>query len=769
MAKTEITLIILSPSSEVNKLTFSSLSTATTVGELRNKISAEVTTHPAPGRQRLIHRGHALIDANRTLKDIFTQETVSHFLIFALLAIDAESHQIDNSETLSLHLALPPEPTLRPGPSSTSANTAHHGQSIRSSLHSQGSPGISENAQHGLQGPENTSSQGSASHGNIGLPQTSAIPGQAQHVHLQGTLHNGQFPPQLQQAFIHFQAVNQQLAAQLSAVGANTGYQGVASNHAPAQQLQQSPFVQPILPQIVVQQQQQQPLRTTSGQPGPETTLQQSTQASQPENSAARGHVYNANTVPFETDGPNRGRQQAVRQSNQVNVNPNQSTQDHSTTHDLPLNPSAPNQGNHLPQDTMSSIVSIHIQSQLSAMEHAMNGGNPLPESSFDQAREMLRDSPGLPQDVRSAMNTRLDNLSNRANHLRQALNNNLCQLAQERAMAQRTSQGPQSSAVYVLSSPSGPQALLVSPSGLYFAPWQLAGLAHVPPYSLVHHHPHELPLQAQTSSLPNSTSVQQPVNLATQAQQPAPQQVDRAQVEQAQQQRPENQARDLLRILLPLGGHIGLLVRLFGFVYFFTAGAGWQRAVLLGLAASLVFIAQTGIFHPVIRAIWDPIRRHAEALVPLAGNERPGALGGGAGVGGNAIVEGQQPANPEPTPQQAAERLLHERERQNVTFLRQYIRRVERAIALFVASLVPGVGERHIAAREAAEAARQAEVRERAEQTQREEEEARQQQDRNLPEAAGVGEIPNTASGVVEGHHASEPEQTAPPPLVEI
>ncbi len=57
-------------------------------------------------------------------------------------------------------------------------------------------------------------------------------------------------------------------------------------------------------------------------------------------------------------------------------------------------------------------------------------------------------------------------------------------------------------------------------------------------------------------------------------------------------------------------------------------------------------------------------------------------------------------------TPQQAADRMLQERRNRDESLTRQYIRRVERAIALFIASLVPGVGERHIAAREAAEAA---------------------------------------------------------------
>ena len=76
MEKSEINLVILSPSAEVNKLTFTAIPTATTVGELREKISAAAATHPVPARQRLIYRGHALMDVKKTLKDIFTQEIV---------------------------------------------------------------------------------------------------------------------------------------------------------------------------------------------------------------------------------------------------------------------------------------------------------------------------------------------------------------------------------------------------------------------------------------------------------------------------------------------------------------------------------------------------------------------------------------------------------------------------------------------------------------------------------------------------------------------
>ena len=414
----------------------------------------------------------------------------------------------------------------------------------------------------------------------------------------------------------------------------------------------------------------------------------------------------------------------------------------------------------------------LHLQSSLTAVEVAVAGGNPLSESVFQQLGQMLQDAPDLSPDGRLSMETRLNSLAVRATRLRENLYNNFSRAAQGRAAAQRTTQGTQSSAVYVLSSPIGPQALLVSPAGLFTSPWQIPGLATISPHSFLHHS-QEPPLQPQSSYPQHLADSQQPSGSAVSAQQAGPQQVDGAGVAQVQpeqrQQQQMNQVRDLLRILLPLGGHLWLLIRLFGFVYFFTAGAGWRRAILLGLVASLVFIAQTGIFRPVIQAIWDPIRRHAEGLVPLAGNEDHAAGADAAGGNTNPPTGNEQLANRGPTPQEAAARLLDERERQDINVLRQGIRRVERAIALFIASLVPGVGERHIAAREAAEAARQAEVREREQRAQREEEDARKRQEEHVPADAGLELGPNNTGEVAQSSIGPQSENRAPPPLIEI
>lgn len=694
-------------------------------------------------------------------------------------------------------------------------STAHSSQGRQASpaQHAQGSSTIYGSPQNSQQANENVhASQRPATQGNVPTPPLPHYhvhtPGYG-HGHGTGALPQGQFPPQLQQAFAQFHAVNQQLAAQLAAIGNNPMLQGVPPNQPPAQPYQPQAFAQPALHHVMAQQQHQQHHQATAaggqqgihngpmqnGQINPSTSSPQ-TGISTPQSngqdpvSAPLTAPGNTSTVVRENHGPNGERWQMVIQSGPMNIHAHNGFQaPHAASpnalhagQNTPRRTSPALQPSHSSQSagiaaTVGSppqlpgigrtptpnIALMHLQSNLSTMEAAMTGGNPLPESVFEQAREMLRGIPDLPQEVATTLRTRLANLSHHSSHLREDVHSHLIRAAHERAASQRATQGAESSAVYVLSSPSGPHALLVSPFGLYTTPWQVPSLGTITPHSVVHPTA-TVPVQAQTGNNNIPINGQQPhvdeIQVA-QGQQQAPQPADAAQAVQAQQQQQVNQARDLARILLPLGGHLWLLIRLFGFVYFFTAGAGWRRTMLLGLIASLVFIAQTGIFRPVIQGIWDPIRRHAEGLVPLAANDRPRA--GVEGARNNADRGGTQPANREPTPQEAAERLLQEREGQDVSFVRQSFRRVERAVALFVASLVPGVGERHIAAREAAEAARQAEAREREARIKEEEE----RQEGNAD--AGEGTV---ADGAVEGSESSslpEQQQAAERPLVEV
>ena len=682
----------------------------------------------------------------------------------------------------------------QPSRSSTPASVPGQGQRSRTpqhvhgSLDVSGSPTSSPQSNHLGQTPHDAGQSNGPSILNPPLQTFQTQHGHGHHhhphVHAHGHFANGQFPPQLQQAFAQFHAVNQQLAAQLAAIGNNPAPQGVQSNQSQGQPFQQPvyTFNQAQYPHIIPQHQHaraagtQQGMRGSPLHTGSNDTLQPPSQA---ENAPPQDVTQaptpppgptNTNTVVRENIGTNGERWQMIVQSGLVNMNP------------IALGSTRANQILSQPSNAVRdqlghNVGLIQLHSRLSAIEAALNMGNPPPDSIFDQARETLNTIPEVQEDAHDLARRRIDNMADRANQLRRTSQDTFIREAHERAATHRGTQGAESSAVYVLSSPSGPQALLVSPMGLYTTPWQFPALGTITPYSSMNYAPNSA-TPPQLLAQNNVTNRQQPQADAAQVahvHQQVPQQAGPAQIapvhQQQQQQQPPNQARDLLRILLPLGGHLWLMIRLFGFVYFFTAGAGWRRTILLGLLAILVFIAQTGIFRPIILGIWDPIRRHAEGLVPLVGNERPQA--GAVGNRDNANTAGTGPANREPTPNEALERLLQARERQNGNIVRQSIRRVERAIALFVASLIPGVGERHIAAREAArelmEEAGQIVALDREDRARREQEEAEQRQEADAP-GQPAAEASSAAAGPnVESSAAGEQDQTAQPPLVEI
>ena len=76
-AKGRIFLNILSPSAEVpQKLTYPDIPTSTTILELKQKIQNDVETRPGPERQKLIYRGRALLQGEKTLEDIFGHSAV---------------------------------------------------------------------------------------------------------------------------------------------------------------------------------------------------------------------------------------------------------------------------------------------------------------------------------------------------------------------------------------------------------------------------------------------------------------------------------------------------------------------------------------------------------------------------------------------------------------------------------------------------------------------------------------------------------------------
>lgn len=311
---------------------------------------------------------------------------------------------------------------------------------------------------------------------------------------------------------------------------------------------------------------------------------------------------------------------------------------------------------------------------------------------------------------------------------------------------------------VYLLSSSQGPRALLVSNSQTFFTPRQSSGRRRR----------HEVAAGTEQAQPHPEGAVGHPEYRNRAVQRGArrnAQEVNEGQANAAQAAPHANPGAGALAA--QIGPRLWLIVRLVAFVWFFTSGnSTWTRWFMVSGLALVVFIINTGLFNGVADQAWGPVRRHLEALIPLAGPDAALVPAVNAAAIPQQLQPGDAPTPPEdgqaggePDPAQAAARLIEQRRQANGGWLMARIRRAEHALLLFMASLVPGVGERHIAAREAeataAEAERQrlideAAARAAAEQEGNEEQSAGgeaategQQDEQNQENAAPVAPVP--------------------------
>jgi hypothetical protein len=264
----------------------------------------------------------------------------------------------------------------------------------------------------------------------------------------------------------------------------------------------------------------------------------------------------------------------------------------------------------------------------------------------------------------------------------------------------------------YLLSSPSGPYAIV---------------------YSSHHGTFTSRPRSTTISSIPTQTSTDAHPEAPNQDNQLAP--ADQPVVVQpALQQAPVAQP-DEMGPLAPLVGHFWLLLRILIFSYFLLgANLGWRKPLALAAIGVGFWLIRQGLLGEggVVRRWWDGIVHEGR---PQAAQNQQGPAGGNqqaAAAAGNARP-GQMP-----TPAEVAQRLLDEDRRQRndrIGWIREQLRPVERATALLVASLWPGVGEAYVRAieqeerrraeEEIAARRREEEARERAEEEEKKKAEA--------------------------------------------
>jgi hypothetical protein len=175
-------------------------------------------------------------------------------------------------------------------------------------------------------------------------------------------------------------------------------------------------------------------------------------------------------------------------------------------------------------------------------------------------------------------------------------------------------------------------------------------------------------------------------------------------------------------------------------FAYFLLgSNMGWRRPLVLTVIGIGFWMIRMGLFGDggLLRRWWDEIMQGPQPV-----QARPAANVADVQV----APDGAEPARPRrmPTPEEVAQRLLNQAARENVNpaanpqlhWLRERVRPTERAAALFIGSLWPGVGEAAVRAREEEERRRAEE--EIATRRREEEERQRENQARDVKEGEG-------------------------------
>ncbi|POS88059.1 hypothetical protein EPUL_000480, partial [Erysiphe pulchra] len=247
---------------------------------------------------------------------------------------------------------------------------------------------------------------------------------------------------------------------------------------------------------------------------------------------------------------------------------------------------------------------------------------------------------------------------------------------------------------VYILSSPSGPRAILMSNAHSYFTPSRNSGRNR---FNIGNSGP---------VGISSSIFLDRGRSARRQARE------TRNQNEHAAEPRAAAAQANLRAggIRIQVGQILWLIIRLAGFVWFFTAGnPSWSRWLVASGFAFFVFIILTGVLNGAVEQLWSPIRRHLESLVPLGPVHPPNIP-----LQPNRIpVMGRGEDRSQARPQlndsrsqlnniEISGRSAEQGAQFNNGVLMNRLRRLEQSLILFVASLVPGVSERHIAHREA-------------------------------------------------------------------
>ncbi|TVY21822.1 hypothetical protein LARI1_G000232 [Lachnellula arida] len=707
------TLIIVSPSVGVSSpLTFTSLPATTTVSQLKAKIRDSTTSKPANDRQRLIYRGRLLGREAETMLEVFGQETLR------------------NSESQTIHLVL--RDTDDPTPP-TQANPLAPAQGMQPQQ-PRFSPQLAQ--------------------------QHHQVLHQAEHIHNLMTQRLLQLQHETQRLQREMGAIDQRHRAAQAAVtdGMANGEQAAPiANPLPVPQAFSAnlPFgyrppqaIPPSVQHLIAQQQRD---RAAEGRVGAQDTA--GNRAASPARTASGRASPNLHrpdhttTYTREGIGPNGERWH-------MTVN--------ETTTTLPIpqphfHPAGHHQ--HPPPNPALDIQAVlrnadrYLSAQNNQGTQNNTGGsasNPGPPT-FTQAGPSntvpAAAQPGMPGSSTTPLTTNGSPASTIVNPPTQA---------STQGSSTATFSASTEPTVYLVSTPQGPRALLVSNSETFFTPRQ-------------HPRRHRIDFAATNQG---QAQVGEAFGLPEYRNRPADRPRRNRRVDQVE---PINGGH-----ANPPQGAIGVgfwqavwaVIRLIGMLWLFSSNSSWSRWFLIGGVSFIIFLFNTGALNG-FGELFRPLIRHFQNLLPMAGPEAALVPAMNAAIPQPEAVGNEQTptaTDGEPDPAQAAERLVQQRREANGGWVMAQVRRVEHALLLFFASLVPGVGERHIAHREAEANAAEAERQRRI--AAAEAIAAVAENPEGTGEAAGAeGENPGDNQHGQENQPQEEqaPAAPAPAPLIEV
>ncbi|KAK3685662.1 ubiquitin family protein [Podospora appendiculata] len=690
-----VNLQIVSPSVGVSTLTFPGLAASTTIRQLKEKIQENLPSRPADDEKRLIHRGRLLARDTETLRDVFGENALRsgdqqtlHLVLRDLAEYSTPAPNSSSQPTpVRGHSPAPGNAPTRPD-AQAQAHSHHHHHPTHHRPH------VLRNAAQAFPNPP--------------VPGQGFVPpGMAQIMQQHHQQHQTmvQWMNQLQREAGYRQLLGQQQRER--ALAGHHGIQDNADGYGSGSQASAADTTGG---------------RNSPAQPPPVISTWVSSDGVR-----RRVTVNDPNTAP-----PQPG---AAPTSNQLGRGPLSLADVHNIV-----------RGADATQATQAMTNAMHRSASGASLTNLANINGPIQPIQ-----------PGVTTPLYPGTSRHVSRAATPEPSARPASRGNAWLSAFGPLQNQPQAQPPQGQPeVYILSSPTGPRGLLInSPSEMYVTP-----AARQQPFSQLHlaaPRSHPPPLYPWASQQPTPQLHLQHAQAQVQAHQQQLQQLQQQQEQQQQQPQQQTQQQQhqhqpqaqahaqhqppLVRIqrvqqmpprpalpahpVNPGAGalmaaawpHIWLIVRLVVFVWWFTSNdASWSRWLTMVAIAMAVFVLNTGILNGYANQVWDPFRQHLEGLLPLGDPNRqpqqqrnapaPAApQPGPAPVPAGAAVSARR-LEPELDPAQAAARLVAERRNANGNWLLDQVRRAERAGLLFLASIAPGVAERHIAHLEAQERA---------------------------------------------------------------